>query len=185
MKMEKKTLILVSVGTFIGLLVGIGLGYLVAPPSQPTQTQDLENQINALQGQVSDLQNQIAQKDSQIQALQQQVSDFENLLGPIKKGDWNLIETFQGSSGLNTDYFYVGGTDLRINWTWASSVEEYASFSISLYKEGQAIWTEWFFNLQKEGTTFAHNIVQANHYLDISTANLDQWTVTVEAWIPQ
>ena len=110
--------------------------------------QDLQNQISDLQNDVSDLQSQIAQKDSQIQGLQQQVSDLETLVGPIRKGDWNLIKTFQGSSGVKTDYFYVGGTDLRINWTWSSSAEEYAVFSIYVYKEGQTISTEMFFNLQ-------------------------------------
>ena len=185
MEMEKKTLIIASVGTLIGLLVGVVLGYFVSPSLQTTQTQDLQNQINSLQSQVDNLQNQVTQKDSQIQALQQQVSDLETLLGPIRKGDWNLIETFQGSSGLKTDYFYVAGTDLRINWTWVSSIEQFASFSISLYKQGQSIYTEAFLFLQDEGTTFAHNIASANYYLDISEANLDQWTVTVEVWIPE
>lgn len=169
----------------IGLLVGVAIGYFVAPSPQTTQTQDLQNQINNLQSQVDDLQNQIAQKDSQIQALQEQVSDLETLLGPIRKGAWNLIETFQGSSGLKTDYFYVSGADLRINWTWVSSIEQIASFGIYLYKQGQTVYTEAFLFLQDEGTTFAHNIVPAYYYLDISEANLDQWTVTIEVWIPE
>jgi len=42
-----------------------------------------------------------------------------------------------------------------------------------------------FFDLQEEGTTFAHSIASANYYLDISEANLDQWTVTVEVWMPE
>jgi hypothetical protein len=171
MEMEKKTLIMVLVGTLIGLLVGVGLGYLAASPLQPPQSQDLQNQI--------------AQKDSQIQALQQKVSDLETLLGPIKKGDWNLIKTFQGSSGVKTDYFYVGGSELRISWTWVSSNEQYASFNIYLYKQGQSSYTEAFLFLQDNGTTFAHNIASASHYLDITEANLDQWTVSVEVWIPK
>ena len=178
--MEKKMLLMTSVGLFIGLVVGVVLGYLVAPSPESQQ-----GQINELQSQISNLQNQITQKDSQIQTLQEQIGELESLLGPIRKGAWNLVETLEGSSDLITDYFYIAGTDLRINWTWASSVEEYASFSIILYKKGQTIYTEMFLNLQKEGTTFTHNVDQAYYYLHMTTANLDQWTVTVEAWIPQ
>ena len=183
--MEKKTFIIASVGTLIGMLVGVVIGYSVSPSVQTAQTQDLQSQIDSLQSQVDNLQNQVTQKDSQIQTLQQQVSELETLLGPIRKGDWSLIETFQGSSGLKTDYFYVAETELRINWTWVSSVQQFASFSIYLYKQGQSVYTEAFLFLQDEGTTFAHNIAPAYYYLDISEANLDQWTVTAEVWIPE
>lgn len=183
--MEKKMLLVASVGLLVGLLVGVAIGYFVALPPQATPAQDLQNQIDNLQSQVDDLQDQIGQKDSQIQALQEQISNLETLLGPIRKGAWNLIETFQGSSGLKTDYFYVSGADLRINWTWVSSVEQFAFFSIYLYKQGQTVYTEVFPYLQNEGTTFAHNILLAYYYLDINEANLDQWMVTIEVWIPE
>lgn len=183
--MKKKTLMSALAGTLVGLLVGVVLGYFVTSPSQPSQTQDLQNQINNLQNQVSDLQNQIAQKENQIQALQQQVSELETLLGPIRKGAWNLITTFNGASGVKTDYFYVGGTDLRFNWTWASTTPKYAIFSIKLYKKGETTFTETYLFLEDRGTTYAHNIAAANYYLDISTANLASWTVTVEQWIPE
>jgi len=182
-----KTLVMALVGTLIGLLGGVVIGYSLAPLLQSAQGQasqnqiiDLQNQISDLQsqlserdGQVQTLQDQISEKTSEIQTLQQKVSDLEALLGPIKRGDWNLIETFQGSSGLKTDYFNVAGADLRINWTWSSSIEQFALFSISLYKEGHSIYTEFFLDLQDVGTTFAHNISSDNYYLDISAANLD------------
>src|SRR3989337_397902 len=113
--MEKKVLMGSVAGLLIGLLVGVATGYFVAPSLQ-TQTQNLQNQINDLQNQVNDLQNQINQKNNQIQTLQGQVDELQTLLGPIRKGAWNLIKTFQGSSGVKTDYFYIGGTELRINW---------------------------------------------------------------------
>ena len=74
---------------------------------------------------------------------------------------------------------------MRLNYTWTSTVEEFASFSISLYKKGQTIATEWLFNLQKTGTTFVHNVDIANYYLEISEANLDYWTVTIEVFIEE
>ena len=190
--MEKKTLIITVVGSLIGLLVGVAIGYSVAPYQQIIQTQDLKNQINNLQNQINDLQNQnknlqnqITQKDNQIQTLQEQVNELQALLGPIRKGAWNLIKTFQGSSDFITDYFYVASSDLRINWTWVSSAEQYAGFYINLYKQGQSVRTEHFSDLPDIGTTYVHNIVPAYYYLDIREANLDLWTITTEVWIPE
>lgn len=190
--MEMKSLKIGIVGTLIGLLVGVVLGYSISPFLQTIQTQNLQNQINALQSQISQkesqiqtLQNQISEKDSQIQTLQQQVSELETLIGPIRKGDWNLVATFDGSSEVITDYFYVMGTDLRINWTWVSSYEQYAYFSTSIYKEGETFSTKSFLDLQDQGTTFVHNLETGNYYLKIGEANLDYWSVTVETWIAE
>ena len=196
-----------GIGLAIGLIVGLGLGYMISPAG--VGTTELEQQIGVLEGQVDNLQDQLenkdtqisnlqaqiaalesqtSEKDSQIASLQSQISELESqidelqkLMPPIRKGEWNLITTFQGKSETTTDYYYVAGTELRINWTWASSVEEFARFGMSLYKEGQTTPTEWLFDLQKEGTSHVHNIEAADYYLDISEANLDQWGVTVEA----
>jgi len=178
----------IVIGLMLGLVIGSLLGYTIAPKG--VDTSELDKQINQLANQVDDLQSQVDSKNtqisnlqSQITNLQSQIDELEALVPPVRRGEWNLIETFEGSSGWKTDYFYVTGTDLRINWTWTSTIEEFSSFSVYLYKEGQSLWTEMFYNLQKEGTTFAHNIKAANYYLDISEANLDSWRVTVEVFI--
>jgi len=182
--MEQKTIMIITVGSLIGLLVGIASGYFLASSFEGSTAS--RQRISQLEGQVTTLQNQISQKDNQIQTLQQQVSELENLLGPTRKGAWNLIKSFEGSSYLvNTDYFYVAGTELRINWTWIRPDPEFGSFSIYLYKEGEDVYTENFWNLQESGTTFAHNIIVSYYYLKILGSNLDHWTVTVEVWIPQ
>lgn len=69
-------------------------------------------------------------------------------------------------------------------WTWTSGVPEYAGFSFSLYKEGETIWTVFEFDLDSVGTTHVHNLKTANYYLEISEANINEWTITVEVWIP-
>jgi len=176
--MEKKTFVITLIGLLGGLLVGVALGYFVLL-SKPTEPHDLQDQID-------DLQNQIAQRDSQIQVLQQEVSELETLLGPIRKGAWNLIKSFEGASALiNTNYFYVAGNDLRINWTWVRTDPEFGSFSIYLYQEGQIAYTEAFLYLQENGTTYTHNTVASYYYLKILGSNLDHWNITIEAWIPK
>lgn len=164
--MEKKILVMM----IVAFLVGTVLGYAGGSASTPS--------IEPLQEQISDL-------EAQTQSLQSEITELEALLGPVKKGAWNPITTFEGASEVTTDYFYVAGTDLRFNWTWTSTAPEYAAFSITLYKEGETTYTEMYAFLEDEGTNYAHNIVAAYYYLDISTANLASWNVTIEQWIPE
>jgi hypothetical protein len=130
------------------------------------------------------MQDQLAQKDEQIQALEDQIVGLESDLGTVKKGAWNVVESFGGSSGFTSDYFYVAGTELRINWLTYTFEEKSIVFSIYVYKEGQSEPLEAFTNLQDEGTVFLQNIEKGNYYLDISGDKVDQWSITVETWIP-
>lgn len=163
----------VSIGLIIGALSGFALGCSMAPSAL------------ALQDQITDLQDQLIQKDNQIQTLQNQIAELTALLGPIKKGAWNLAANFGGSSELVTDCFFVAGTELRINWTWFSGAEESVDFNVYLYKEGETNFTASFINLQDQGTTFVHDTETANYYLHIHGNNVDQWTITIEVWIPE
>jgi len=105
-------------------------------------------------------------------------------LGTVKKGAWNVVESFGGSSGFTTDYFYVAGTELRITWVTYTGADEPISFSVAVYNEGQSEPLESFMNLQDQGTLLLQNVEKGNYYLDISESNTDQWSITVETWIP-
>ena len=150
-----------------------------------SQIEDKDNQMAVLELQISEKESQAAALQNQMLQLQSQVRELEQLIPPYTKGEWNLVDSFQGISGVTTRYFYVGGTEIRLNWTWSSSVEKGAEFSILLYQQGQTIITEACLSLEEDGTTYVHNIEAASYYLKISEANLDQWNVTVEAWIPE
>ena len=76
-----------------------------------------------------DMQNQLTQKDEEIETLQNQIMGLEDDLGTVKKGSWNVVESFGGSSGFATDYFYVAGTELRITWVAYTGVDEPVSFT--------------------------------------------------------
>jgi hypothetical protein len=130
------------------------------------------------------MQNQLAQKDEQIQTLEDQIAGLESDLGTVRKGAWNVVESFGGSSGSITEYFYVAGTELRINWIAYTGVEASVVFGISVYKEGQSEACETFANLEDQGTVFLQNLEKGNYYLDVSEENADQWSITVETWIP-
>jgi hypothetical protein len=130
------------------------------------------------------MQNQLAQKNEQIQTLQDQIADLENDLGTVKKGTWNLVESFGGSSGFTTEYFYVAGTELRINWVAYTGVDASIVFGISVYKQGQSEVYETFTNLEDQGTVFLQNLEKGNYYFNVYEDNADQWSITVETWIP-
>ncbi len=156
-----------------------------------SQISELQSQIETASGQMTALLALISTKNSeigdllnQVSELQSQVEELKQLIPPYTRGEWNLVESFQGISGLTTDYFYIGGAELRLNWTWTSSTEEFAGFSIQLYQQGQTVIKDAWSSLQKEGTTRAHNIESANYFLKIIAINLDQWNVTVEVYIP-
>lgn len=118
------------VGIAMGLVIGLFCGYSVAPEVGIT---GLEKQLKDLEQQVSALQSELAGKDQQIRTLESQVEDLQRMFGPIGRGTWNVITAFSGLSSTRTDYFYVGGTELRVNWTgpsyeitkWVDLVERY------------------------------------------------------------
>ena len=131
-----------------------------------------------------DMENQIAHKNEQLQTLQDQITLLENDLGSAKKGAWNVVTSFGGASEFNSDYFYVSGTELRINWVTYTSTDQPVVFNMFLYTEGNSEPLESFTNLHEQGTVFIQNIEKGNYYLDISENNADQWSITVETWIP-
>ena len=133
---------------------------------------------------LTDMQSQLTQKNGQIDILKNQIVELENDLGTVKKGAWNVVESFGDCSGLTTDYFYVAGTELRITWMAYTGLDEAIFFCIDVYKEGQSEPLDSFTNLQDQGTVFLQSIEKGNYYLDISEEKVDQWSVTVETWIP-
>lgn len=162
--MEGKSII---VGLIVGLLVGFGLGYGVAPRAD---TFELEAQLADLEAQIAD--------------LEARIEDLEALISLLRRGEWNLMETFTGVSGFTTDLFFIPGAGMRLNWTWTPSTAELAEFSIALNHEFLDFYIEIWSSLPDNGHTYAHNLEPANYYLEISAANIDGWTVTVEVFIP-
>ena len=182
----------VGVGLVVGLLIGVFLGFGAAPRVRDgadtsgleAQVAQLQQQVGSFEDQLSSLQGQLDAKDTQIAELETQIEELEAMIPPLRKGEWNPVETFTGASGFKTDFFYVAGPDLRITWTWTGD-REFGVFYITLYEEGRSVYTEIYLFLQDEGETFSHGLEPGNYYLDISAANMDSWTVTVEVFIPE
>jgi outer membrane murein-binding lipoprotein Lpp len=182
--MNKMVIVGVLVGLIVGLLVGYGSASGETAKLQQ-QVRDLENQVNSKDAQISQLQTQLSSLQSQIKALKDENELLKKLTGPVVRGSWKIIATFTGSSDLTTDYFYVPTNELRINWTWTSGKPEWAVFGFMLYKEGEEFSTASQLFAGDHGSTYVHNVEAGRYYLKISVGNIDKWTITVEAWIPE
>ena len=182
--MEMKLIAFLTIGLVLGLIGGLAVGYTVAPKAVDTDTTALEQQINQLQGQVSTLQNQIQEKDSQISNLTSQIAELEQLVPPLTKGEWNTIKTFTGSASKTTEVFYIPSETWRINWTYTGG--SLAVFGFFVYPEGETVLFVESLSTMGSSQSDVTYIYEGpeSFYVKLIVANIDQWTLTVQAFVP-
>jgi cell division protein FtsB len=179
---EIETKKMLIIGIVIGLLIGLAAGYGAAPKG--VDTTELEQKISDLEAQVANLQNQVANKDTQIADLQAQIEELEALVPPLKKGEWNTITTFTGSTGKTTELFYIPSGTWRINWTYTNGA--LAVFGFFVYPEGETVlFVESLSTMgpSQSDTTYIYE-GPGNYYIKLTVANIVEWTLTIEAFIP-
>ena len=115
--------------------------------------------------------------------LENQILELENDLGAVKEGEWNLVDSFGGSSETVSDYFFVSGNELRLTWTAYNGLDESLSFNIELFKEDETEPFNSLSDLDEQGSVLIPNIEKGNYYLTTSAENVDQWSITLETWI--
>ena len=187
--LSKKGLV---IGLIIGLVIGLVLGYAVLPlPAEVDTTEleqrisDLEGQVNTLQGEIDDKDNQITNLQSQIAELQSQIEELEQLVPPLRKGEWNTIISFTGSTGKTTELFYIPGENWRINWSYTNG--ELALFGFFVYPEGEtAMFVETLTSMgpSQSDTTYIYR-GPGSFYITLSAANVEEWTLTIEAFVSE
>mgnify|MGYP000672153955 CR=1 FL=1 len=193
-----------AVGVIVGLVVGLILGYTVAPKGVDTskfeqqisqlqkQVKDLQNQLKSKDDQISKLQNQLDYKNTQISNLQSQIADLQSqiekleaLVPPLRKGKWNTIITFTGSTDKTTELFHIPSGTWRINWTYTGG--ELAGFSFLVYPEGETVmYIETLMTMgpSQSDTTYIYK-GPGNYYIKVSAANIEEWTLTIETFVPE
>jgi hypothetical protein len=182
--MEMKLVAFLTIGLVIGLICGLAVGYSVVPKAVDTDTTALEQQISQLQGQVSTLQDQIQEKDSQISNLTSQIAELEQLIPPLTKGEWNTIKTFIGSASKTTELFYIPSETWRINWTYTGG--SLAIFGFFVYPEGETIlYVESLSTMgaSQSDVTYIYEGPES-FYVKLVVANIDQWTLKIQAFVP-
>jgi len=176
-------------GIIVGLVIGLVLGYAVAPTG--ADTSKLEQQIDQLEDQVKDLRDQLESKEEQVSNLQSQIFDLqlqieelEELVPPLRKGEWNTIVTFTGSTEKTTELFHIPSDTWRINWTytgWGSTL-----FGFTVYPEAKTIMcieTLMTMGPSQSDTTYIYE-GPGNYYIKLTEVNAEEWELTIEAFIP-
>jgi len=130
------------------------------------------------------LQNQVADRDTQIASLQAQIEELEALVPPLTKGEWNAITTFTGSTSKTTELFHIPSGTWRINWTYTDGA--LAVFGFFVYPEGETVMYVESLSTMGPSQSDTTNIYEgpSNFYIKLSAANIDEWTLTIEAFIP-
>lgn len=105
---------------------------------------------------------------------------YEEFLEYVSE-ELETVKTWTGSAGRKTELFYVPVNQIKI--TWSLKTKQYASFSISLYEEGDEFFTDFWMSLedQPQGETYSY-ISPGYYYLDFSVLNCE-YIVTVETVI--
>lgn len=179
-----KTKLVLAIGLVIGLITVLAVGSIVTLQNTAANMAALEQQISQLEGQISTLEWQIQEKDGQISNLTAQIAELEQLLPPLTKGEWNKIIKFAGLTSKTTELFHIPTETWRI--TWGYTGENSTEFSLFVYPEGETT-----FYVESLSTTGSYQVDttyiyegQDNFYIKIITADMDHWTMTVQAFVP-
>ena len=145
----------------------------------------MEKQVSDLQKQIGALQSQINEKDATISSLKAEIEELKKLVPPLKKGEWNLITTFTGITSRTTELFYIPSNEWRIKWEFKGG--SLAIFYFYVYPEGETVMpVEALVGVigpSKSEVTYIYK-GKGNFYIRLGTANVDSWTLTIEAFIP-
>ena len=99
---------------------------------------------------------------------------------PPTSEDWNEVARFTGSG--TTNYFTCEHAEWRIRWEYKPEIFHFL-FGVYVYEQGEDV----FFieaitksgNEQPNGVTYIHD-QKGTFYLDITTANIDKFTIIIE-----
>jgi hypothetical protein len=103
--------------------------------------------------------------------------------GFVSAQTYQQVTTITGASDQTTNYFNVPSSEWLLNWTYSSSTPTYAAFYIDVYQQGNNLPVDSIMaqSNQNSGVNYEHNMQPGSYYLKISAANLDSYTITVEA----
>ena len=106
-----------------------------------------------------------------------EASSYEDFLEHISE-ELDTVKTWTGSADRITELFYVPVNQIKISWDLDE--DQYSSFTIWLYEEGDEYFTDGWLSLeaQPQGDTYAY-IDPGYYYLEFSVYGC-QYTVTVE-----
>jgi len=151
--------------------------------TKTNQLNELQTKLNEKDDEITKLKTEVTNLKSQIADLEAQIEELEKLVPPSVKGEWNLITTFTGLTSKTTSLFRIPSGYWRINWQFTGP--SLSIFSFSVYLEGETFYEESLMAMgpSKSDTTYLY-LGPGNFYIEVEATLIEQWTLTVEAFIP-
>lgn len=152
--------------------------------TKTNQLGELQIKLNEKDAEITKLRTQITNLKSQIADLEAQIEELEKLVPPSVKGEWNLITTFTGSTSKTTSLFRIPSGYWRINWQFTGP--SLSIFTFSVHLEGETFYEESLMAMgpSKSDTTYLY-VGPGNFYIEVEASLIEQWTLTIEAFIPE
>jgi hypothetical protein len=98
------------------------------------------------------------------------------------EAEWSTVQIFTGKESETTPPFYISGAEWRILWTADFQSPEYVVFDILIYSQDKAGMLTKRISYSEgtpNGTVYIYE-GGCEYYLKVITANLSNWTITVE-----
>jgi uncharacterized protein YxeA len=104
-------------------------------------------------------------------------------IGLVHAQTYNNITTITGSSDQTSNYFNIPSSEMRYEWSYTSSAPTYAGLYIDVYQQGNDLPVDIMAasTNQTSGTQYIHNLQPGSYYIKVSAANIDSYTITIEA----
>lgn len=102
--------------------------------------------------------SEVASLRKQLSDAKERIKELEKMVPVMKRGEWNSIANFTGTTSKTTETFYIPGDEWMIFWAYRGTLAPVFSFDV--YREGEAIPVESVassLELARADYTYIHN----------------------------
>jgi hypothetical protein len=98
------------------------------------------------------------------------------------EAEWNMVQTFNGKGSQTTPPFHISGIEWRIMWSIDTENLKYAVFELFVYPKDKPDMLTKRTSYSGDRSSDTMYIYQGgrDYYLKIISANLGNWTITVQ-----
>ncbi len=152
----------------ITLLIGMGIGYGMAPISESGQ-----QTITLTESAKVDI-------STVTRTVTKTVTTQPSIATPKAEGEWTTIYTFKGIDDKTSEDFNVPVNYWRFKYTVQAEHEKYAHFSVYIYLSNEKTYEERV-SFHRSGSDISYvRAGPGNFYIDVNAANLRSWTIEAQ-----
>jgi hypothetical protein len=161
---------------FVVAIVGLVLtGALFSAIDE--EMQNLED----IEGDIEDAAEEAGETDADVEEIEEEVTEEEQ---PAEEtsGEWIEVATLSGTGDQRGEVFTIEG-DARITYEFNAADEDFAIGAVYVVQEGDTLEDQGGIpEMMPDGTEAGETMFYrtGNFYFDVTAANYDSWTVTIE-----